>query len=60
MKTYMCDICGGFVSDPCRRIYMREVFYKKKNEKPEKIHLCNECWCQIAKVSREKRNGKND
>lgn len=39
MKTYACDICGEVVSNPIKRVYMREVFFKMKPTKKEKLHF---------------------
>lgn len=61
MKTYMCDMCGCFADDLFRRVHIREV--KCAGEKPGKkikIHLCSECWVQVADISRKKRSDKND
>ena len=58
MKTYVCDICGEVVSNPIKRVYMREVFFKKKPTKKEKLHLCNSCWCQIAEKSRKRSDAE--
>ena len=55
MKTYMCDICGSFVGDPMRRIYMREVYFKKEPTKRQRVHLCNVCFEQIAYTSHSAR-----
>lgn len=56
MKTYVCDICGEVVNNPMKHISMREVFFKRKPFKKEKIHLCQECLWQIAKNSHKKRS----
>ncbi len=64
MKTYMCDMCGDFVNDPTKRVYMREIYFKqyikKKKDKYKKIHLCDNCMNQIIELSDKKRRGKND
>lgn len=52
----MCDICGSLVNDPCKRVYMREIFYKKKPCEKQRVHLCEECLRQIAEISRKKRS----
>ena len=56
MKTYMCDNCGGFVSDPMRRIYMREIWFRdgKKTER-KRVHFCTGCLEQIAEISLNRR-----
>ena len=57
MKTYMCDICGDFVDDPCLHIWMKEITYRAERfKKKKRVHLCNMCLKQIAEVSRKKRS----
>lgn len=56
MKTHMCDMCGCFVDNPFQRVYMRELCAHFKPSKKKRIHLCKDCWTQIAEVSQKKRS----
>ena len=47
MKTYMCDICGTFVNDPLKRVYMKEIVLHLKPTKRIRVHLCDSCISQI-------------
>lgn len=57
MKTYMCDICGTFVSDPLKLVYMKEIIFHRKHNKKKRIHLCDRCLQQIIMCSLGKVGG---
>ena len=59
MKITICDLCKVRINDPLKMVYMREIFYRKKPSKKEKIHICQECLNQICEISR-KRSDTND
>ena len=60
MKTYMCDICGTFVNDPRRMVYMREIQYRGKDGKKKRVHLCDRCLDQMAMISLKKDGADNE
>ena len=59
MKIVVCDVCNVRINSPLKRVNMREIFYKRKPFKKEKIHICQECLAQICEISR-KRSDTND
>ena len=54
MKTYICDICNEQLSNPIKRVFMRELTFKDNPFEKEKIHLCEKCWNEIRRKVRER------
>lgn len=59
MKTYMCDICKACVDDVFKCVKMREIEIGGLLSKKRKIHICKDCWHEIAEKSRKKRSESN-
>lgn len=72
-KVYKCDCCEGMINNP-HKAKMKEFYYTshyelcgshvinipRKTKDKKHIHLCENCYKQIAEISRKIRSDAND